>query len=122
MKILIVDDMSTMRRILKNALRQLGYRNIEEAENGQLAFSKVRETPLDLIITDWNMPTMDGLGLLKAVRDDPNYKAIPVLMVTAQAEQKYVLEAIRAGATNYIVKPFTADTLKTKIDKIFVNK
>lgn len=122
LKILIVDDMSTMRRILKNALRQLGYRNIEEAENGQLAFSKVRETPLDLIITDWNMPTMDGLGLLKAVRDDPNYKAIPVLMVTAQAEQKYVLEAIRAGATNYIVKPFTADTLKTKIDKIFVNK
>ncbi len=121
MKILVVDDMSTMRRIIKNALRQLGFLNIEEAEDGQVALQKVKQWPVDLIITDWNMPNMDGLDLLKAIREDPTYKQIPVLMVTAQAEQKSVLEAIRAGATNYIVKPFTADTLKGKIDKIFVN-
>lgn len=122
MKILIVDDMSTMRRIVKNALRQLGYQNIEEAEDGKIAYSKVCEWPFDLVITDWNMPNMDGLDLLKAIREDPKRQSTPVLLVTAQAEQKHVLEAIRAGASNYIVKPFTAETLKTKIDKIFVNK
>lgn len=122
MKILIVDDMSTMRRIIKNALRQLGFVNIEEAENGQDALNKLKQRTVDIIITDWNMPVMDGLDLLKTVREDPNLKEIPVLMVTAQAEQKHVLEAIQAGATNYIVKPFTADTLKGKIDKIFANK
>ncbi|MBN4054177.1 chemotaxis response regulator CheY [Nitrospira defluvii] len=121
-KILIVDDMSTMRRIIKNALRQLGFTNLEEAEDGQQALNQVKQCPVDLIITDWNMPNMDGLDLLKAIREDPNTKEIPVLMVTAQAEQKHVLEAIQAGATNYIVKPFTADTLKGKIDKIFANK
>jgi len=121
MNIIVVDDMSTMRRIIKNALNQLGYSNIAEAEDGQDAFAKIRQSPVDLVITDWNMPNMDGLGLLKSIREDPNLKEVPVLMVTAQAEQKYVLEAIRAGATNYIVKPFTADTLKTKIDKIFPN-
>ncbi len=122
MKILIVDDMSTMRRILKNALRQLGYQNIEEAEDGQIAFAKLSQWPVDLVVTDWNMPNMDGLELLKSVRADPTLKSMPVLLVTAQAEQKHVLEAIRAGASNYIVKPFTADTLKTKIDKIFAGK
>ncbi len=122
MKILIVDDMSTMRRIMKNALRQLGYNNIEEAEDGQVAFAKLGQWPVDLVVTDWNMPNMDGLELLKAVRADPTLRALPVLLVTAQAEQKHVLEAIRAGASNYIVKPFTADTLKTKIDKIFAGK
>ncbi len=122
MKILIVDDMSTMRRIMKNALRQLGYQNIEEAEDGQVAFAKLGQWPVDLVVSDWNMPNMDGLELLKAVRADPTLRTIPVLLVTAQAEQKHVLEAIRAGASNYIVKPFTADTLKTKIDKIFAGK
>lgn len=122
MKILIVDDMSTMRRIMKNALRQLGYNNIEEAEDGQIAFAKLGQWPVDLVVSDWNMPNMDGLELLKAVRADPTLRAMPVLLVTAQAEQKHVLEAIRAGASNYIVKPFTADTLKTKIDKIFAGK
>ncbi len=119
MNILVVDDMSTMRRIIRNALKQLGFLNVEEAEDGQDAFDKVRKKPVDLVITDWNMPNMDGLGLLRSIREDPNLGKTPVLMVTAQAEQKYVLEAIRAGATNYIVKPFTAETLKTKIDKIF---
>lgn len=122
MKILIVDDMSTMRRILKNALRQLGYNNIEEAEDGQVAFAKLGQWPVDLVVSDWNMPNMDGLELLKAVRADPTLRSLPVLMVTAQAEQKHVLEAIRAGASNYVVKPFTADTLKVKIDKIFAGK
>lgn len=122
MKILIVDDMSTMRRILKNALRQLGYNNIEEAEDGQVAFAKLGQWPVDLVVSDWNMPNMDGLELLKAVRADPTLRSLPVLMVTSQAEQKHVLEAIRAGASNYVVKPFTADTLKVKIDKIFAGK
>jgi len=121
MKILIVDDMSTMRRIIKNALRQLGFQNLEEAEDGKVAFNKLKQWPVDLVITDWNMPNMDGLGLLKAVRAEPTLRMLPVLMVTAQASQKCVLEAIQAGATNYIVKPFTADTLKKKIDKIFGN-
>ncbi len=119
MKILVVDDMSTMRRIIKNALRQLGFSNLDEAEDGQMALGKVRQGAYDLVISDWNMPNLDGLGLLKAVRADPTHKGLPVLMVTAQASQKCVLEAIQAGATNYIVKPFTADTLKGKIDKIF---
>lgn len=119
MKILIVDDMSTMRRIIKNALKQLGYQNIDEAEDGQVALGSIRERTPDLVISDWNMPNLDGLGLLKEIRSDANLSKLPVLMVTAQAEQKYVLEAIKAGATNYIVKPFTAEILKQKIDKIF---
>ncbi len=121
MKILIVDDMSTMRRIIKNALRQLGYTNLDEAEDGLQGLSKVKQGGLDLVVSDWNMPNLDGLGMLKAIREDSTYKELPVLMVTAQASQKAVLEAIRAGASNYIVKPFTADTLKAKIDKMFPN-
>lgn len=122
MKILIVDDMSTMRRILKNALRQLGFSNLEEAEDGLMGLNKVKQGGYDLVISDWNMPNMDGLSMLKAIREDAACKDTPVLMVTAQASQSSVLEAIRAGATNYIVKPFTADTLKEKIDKIFAGK
>lgn len=122
MKILIVDDMSTMRRIIKNALRQLGFSNLDEAEDGQLGLNKVKQGGFDLVISDWNMPNLDGLGMLKAIREDPALKDTPVLMVTAQASQACVLEAIRAGATNYIVKPFTADTLKGKIEKIFAGK
>ncbi len=119
MNILIVDDMSTMRRIIKNALRQLGYTSLQEAEDGEVGLNKVKQGGIDLVISDWNMPNLDGLGMLKAIREDPNSKELPVLMVTAQASQKCVLEAIRAGASSYIVKPFTADSLKGKIEKIF---
>ncbi len=121
MQILIVDDMSTMRRIIKNALRQLGFSKLEEAEDGQVGLDKVKEGGIDLVISDWNMPNLDGLGMLKSIREDAAFRELPVLMVTAQASQKCVLEAIRAGATNYIVKPFTADALKEKIEKIFPN-
>lgn len=119
MKILVVDDMSTMRRIIKNALKQLGYQNIEEAEDGQNALMKLRQDAFDFIVCDWNMPNMNGLELLKAVRQDPALKALPFLMVTAEAKKENVLEAIQSGVSNYIVKPFTAETLKEKIDKIF---
>lgn len=118
-KILIVDDMSTMRRIIKHALRQLGFTNLDEADDGQAGLSKVKQGGVDLVISDWNMPNLDGLGMLKAIREE--FKNLPVMMVTAQASQRYVLEAIRAGATDYIVKPFTADALKGKIEKIFPN-
>ncbi|MFY9269195.1 MAG: chemotaxis response regulator CheY [Candidatus Manganitrophaceae bacterium] len=119
MKILVVDDMSTMRRIVKNTLKQLGYVNIEEAEDGNGALAKLRGEPFGFVVSDWNMPNMTGLDLLKAIRQDPALAAIPVLMVTAEAKKENVLEAVQAGVSNYIVKPFTAETLKEKIDKIF---
>lgn len=119
MKILVVDDFSTMRRIVKNILKQLGYENVAEAENGAEAYEKLKAEKYEFIITDWNMPVMDGLGLLKKVRTDPEVKALPILMVTAEAEKEKVVAAIQAGVNNYIVKPFTADTLKEKMDKIF---
>ena len=118
-RILIVDDFSTMRRIIKNILKQLGYENVEEAENGADAYEKLDVEKFDFIITDWNMPVMDGLGLLKKVRSDPAMKTMPVLMVTAEAEKDKVVTAIQAGVNNYIVKPFTAEVLKEKMDKIF---
>ncbi len=118
-RILIVDDFSTMRRIIKNILKQLGYENVEEAENGADAYEKLDAEKFDFIITDWNMPVMDGLGLLKKVRSDPAIKDMPVLMVTAEAEKDKVVTAIQAGINNYIVKPFTAEVLKEKMDKIF---
>ncbi|MFQ5588218.1 MAG: response regulator [Nitrospiria bacterium] len=117
--ILIVDDMATMRRIIKNALRQLGFTNLDEGSDGQVGLGKVKQGGVDLVISDWNMPNLDGLGMLKAIRQE--FKDLPVIMVTAQASQRCVLEAIRAGATDYIVKPFTADALKGKIEKIFPN-
>ena len=119
MKILIVDDFSTMRRILKNILKQLGYENVDEAENGAEAYEKIKTGEFAFVITDWNMPVMDGLGLLKKVRTDAEVKDIPILMVTAEAEKEKVVAAIQAGVNNYIVKPFTADTLKEKMDRIF---
>ena len=119
MKVLVVDDFSTMRRIVKNVLRQLGFENIEEAEDGAQAYAKLKAGGFGFLVSDWNMPNMDGLELLKAVRSDPELKDLPVLMVTAEAEKHKVIEAIKAGVNNYIVKPFTAEVMKEKIDRIF---
>lgn len=118
-KILVVDDFSTMRRIVKNLLRQLGYENIEEAEDGAQAYSKLKNGGFGFVVSDWNMPNMDGLDLLKKVRNDPELKDLPILMVTAEAEKEKVITAIQAGVNNYIVKPFTGEVLKEKMDKIF---
>ncbi len=118
MKIMVIDDFSTMRRIVKNILKQLGYTEIEEAEDGEHALSKLREKPVQFIISDWNMPKMDGLELLKNVRNDSQLKDIPFLMVTAESEKENIMAAIGAGVSNYIVKPFTAEILKEKMDKV----
>lgn len=119
MKILVVDDFSTMRRIVKNLLRQLGFVNIEEAEDGAQAYTKLKKGGYGFIVSDWNMPNLDGLGLLKKVREDDELKELPILMVTAEAEKEKVVQAIQAGVNNYIVKPFTGEVLKEKMDKIF---
>ncbi|RJQ45440.1 MAG: chemotaxis protein CheY [Nitrospiraceae bacterium] len=119
MKILVVDDFSTMRRIVKNLLRQLGYENIEEAEDGAQAYLKLKNGGYGFVVSDWNMPNMDGLELLKKVRSDAELKDIPMLMVTAEAEKEKVITAIQAGVNNYVVKPFTGEILKEKMDKIF---
>jgi two-component system chemotaxis response regulator CheY len=119
MKILVVDDMSTMRRIVKNIMKQLGFANVEEAENGQEALAKLRAETFGFIISDWNMPVMTGIDLLRAVRSDDKLKAIPLLMVTAEAQKENLVEAIQAGVSNYIVKPFTAEVLQEKMNKIF---
>ncbi len=118
MKILVVDDFSTMRRIVKNLLRQIGYTNIEEAEDGAQAYSKLKNGGFSFVVSDWNMPNIDGLDLLKKVRSDPELKDLPILMVTAEAEKEKVITAIQAGVNNYIVKPFTGEVLKEKMDKI----
>lgn len=119
MKILIVDDFSTMRRIIKNLLRDLGFNNTQEADDGLTALPKLQAGGFDFLVTDWNMPGMQGIDLLKAVRADPNLASLPVLMVTAEAKKEQIVEAAQAGVNGYIVKPFTAATLKEKIDKIF---
>jgi two-component system chemotaxis response regulator CheY len=119
MKILVIDDFSTMRRIVKNILKQLGFENIEEAEDGAQAYSKLQKGGFGFVVSDWNMPNMDGIELLKKVRSDPALKETPFLMVTAEAEKEKVVEAIKSGVNNYIVKPFTAEVLKEKMDKIF---
>ena len=119
MKILIVDDFSTMRRIVKNLLRDLGFTNTQEADDGQTALPMLQAGDFDFLVTDWNMPGMQGIDLLKNVRSDPNLKDLPVLMVTAEAKREQIVEAAQAGVNVYIVKPFTAGTLKEKIDKIF---
>ena len=119
MKILIVDDFSTMRRIIKNLLRDLGFNNTSEADNGQTALPMLKTGKFDFLVTDWNMPGMDGLSLLKAVRADANLSSMPVLMVTAEAKREQIVVAAEAGINGYVVKPFTAITLKEKIDKIF---
>jgi len=118
-KILVVDDMATMRRIIKGLLEQLGFKNIDEAEDGKVALQKLKSSKYDFVITDWNMPNMTGLELVQEIRKDPELKHLPVLMVTAEAKKENVLLAIKAGVNNYIVKPFTAEVLKEKIEKIF---
>ncbi len=118
-KILIVDDMVTMRRIVKNVLKQLGFSNIDEAENGQDGLQKLKSSKYDFVVSDWNMPVMTGIDMLRAIRADEQLKAIPVLMVTAEAQQKNLVEAVQAGVSNYIVKPFTAETMQEKLAKIF---
>lgn len=119
MKILIVDDFSTMRRIIKNLLRDLGFNNTSEADDGQTALPMLKTGEFDFLVTDWNMPGMDGLDLLKAVRADENLSSIPVLMVTSEAKREQIVVAAEAGVSGYVVKPCTAITLKAKIDKIF---
>ena len=119
MKILVVDDFSTMRRIIKNLLRDLGFNNTTEADDGSTALPILQNGNFDFLITDWNMPGMQGIDLLKAVRSDPNLEKLPVLMVTAESKRDQIVEAAQAGVNGYIVKPFTAVTLKEKIEKIF---
>jgi two-component system chemotaxis response regulator CheY len=119
MKILIVDDFSTMRRIIRNLLRDLGFTNVAEADDGSTALPMLKEGNFDFLISDWNMPIMKGIDLLKAVRADPRLKALPVLLVTAEAKKEQIVEAASAGVNGYVVKPFTAQTLKEKIEKIF---
>ncbi|MBU2568587.1 MAG: chemotaxis response regulator CheY [Gammaproteobacteria bacterium] len=119
MKILIVDDFSTMRRIIKNLLRDLGFTNTAEADDGKTALPRLKSGGIDFLVTDWNMPGMSGLDLLKAVRSDPDLATLPVLMVTAEAKREQIIMAAQAGVNGYIIKPFTAATLKEKIEKIF---
>lgn len=119
MKILIVDDFSTMRRIIKNLLRDLGFTNTQEADDGQTALPMLKTGDFDFLVTDWNMPGMSGIDLLKEVRADSKLSALPVLMVTAEAKRDQIIEAAQAGVNGYVVKPFTAQVLKEKIDKIF---
>jgi two-component system chemotaxis response regulator CheY len=119
MRVLVVDDFSTMRRIIKNLLRQLGLNNIVEADDGTTAWDTLNKDKIDFIISDWNMPQMTGIDLLRKVRASEEFADIPFLMVTAEAQQENLIEAVQAKVSNYIVKPFTPDTLKQKIDKIF---
>lgn len=118
-RILIVDDFPTMRKIVRGVLRQLGFNNIEEAEDGAQAYAKLEKEEFDFIVSDWNMPNMTGLELLKAVRANPKTKHLPFLMVTAEADKENIVEAVKSGVSNYVVKPFNAGTLKEKIEKIF---
>ncbi len=119
MKILIVDDFSTMRRIIKNLLRDLGFTNTDEADDGNTALPMLQSGKYEFLVTDWNMPGMTGIELLKAVRNDSSLVNLPVLMVTAESKREQIIEAAQAGVNGYVVKPFTAATLQEKIDKIF---
>ena len=119
LKFLVVDDFSTMRRILRNLLKELGFANVEEAEDGAVALQRLKAGGIDFVVSDWNMPNMDGLTLLQSVRADPALKHLPVLMVTAEAKKENIIAAAQAGASGYIVKPFTAATLNEKFEKIF---
>ena len=119
MKILVGDDFSTMRRIIKNLLRDLGFTNIQEADDGNTALPMLQNGDFDFVVTDWNMPGMQGIDLLREIRKDDNLAHLPVLMVTAEAKREQIIMAAQAGVNGYIVKPFTAVTLKEKLDKIF---
>jgi two-component system chemotaxis response regulator CheY len=118
LKFLVVDDFSTMRRIIKNLLNDLGYPNVEEADDGKTALPMLQSGNFDFLITDWNMPGMPGLDLIKAVRADGKLSKMPVLMLTAEAKREQIIEAAQAGVNGYVIKPFTAETLKEKLDKI----
>ena len=118
MKFLVVDDFSTMRRIIKNLLHDLGYPNVSEADDGKTALPMLQAGDFDFLITDWNMPGMPGLDLIKAVRADTKLAKMPVLMLTAEAKREQIIEAAQAGVNGYVIKPFTAETLKEKLDKI----
>ncbi|MFT6268442.1 MAG: two-component system chemotaxis response regulator CheY [Alphaproteobacteria bacterium] len=119
MKILVVDDFSTMRRIIKNLLKDLGFTNIQEADDGNTALPMLNQSDFDFVVTDWNMPGMQGIDLLRAIRADDKLKHLPVLMVTAEAKKEQIVAAAQAGVNGYVVKPFTAATLKAKLEKIF---
>lgn len=119
MKFLVVDDFSTMRRIVRNLLKELGFSNVDEAEDGLAALQKLNSAAFDFVVTDWNMPNMDGLTLLQSIRGAPHLKHLPVLMITAEAKKENIIAAAQAGASGYIVKPFTAATMSEKLEKIF---
>lgn len=119
MKFLVVDDFSTMRRIVRNLLKELGYSNVDEAEDGVVAMQKLGAGGIDFVVTDWNMPNMTGIELLRAIRANAQLSHLPVLMITAEAKKENIIEAAQAGASGYIVKPFTAATLSEKLGKIF---
>ena len=119
MKFLVVDDFSTMRRIVRNLVKELGYSNVDEAEDGAMALSKLKNEQFDFVISDWNMPVMNGLDMLKSIRADAALAKLPVLMVTAEAKKENIIAAAQAGANGYVVKPFTAATLDEKLAKIF---
>ncbi len=118
-KILVVDDFPTMRRIIKNLLKDLGFENVDEAEDGLMGLEKLRNNNFDLVVSDWNMPNMDGLAMLKVIRSEPALAKLPVLMVTAEAKKENIIAAAQAGASGYVVKPFTAAVLEEKLNKIF---
>ncbi len=118
-RFLVVDDFSTMRRIVRNLLKELGFTNVDEAEDGVVAWQKLQGGGFDFVVTDWNMPNMDGLTLLQTIRGDANCRSLPVLMITAEAKKENIIAAAQAGASGYIVKPFTAATLNEKLTKIF---
>jgi len=119
LKILVVDDFPTMRRIVRNLLKELGFENVDEAEDGQMALDKLRNGGFQFVVSDWNMPNLDGLSMLQQIRADPNLAKLPVLMVTAEAKKENIVAAAQAGANGYVVKPFTAATLEEKLTKIF---
>jgi len=119
MKVLVVDDFATMRRIVKNVLRQIGFKNISEADDGKSALSELRKEKYDLVMCDWNMPEMPGIDLLTTMRADDALKDIKFVMVTAEAKKENIVEAVKAGVNNYVVKPFTADTVAEKLQKVF---
>ena len=119
LRFLVVDDFSTMRRIVRNLLKELGFMNVDEADDGAMALQKLRSGVFDFVISDWNMPNMTGIELLRTVRADPALKHLPVLIITAEAKKENIIEAAQSGASGYIVKPFTAATLDEKLTKIF---
>lgn len=119
LRFLVVDDFSTMRRIVRNLLKELGFNNVDEAEDGADALNKIKTKGFDFVISDWNMPNMDGLELLKSIRASADIASLPVLMVTAEAKKENIIAAAQAGASGYVVKPFTAATLEEKLNKIF---